>query len=247
MNSALPATEETGVLLLRVRNPRAEAVEFAFEPWGFACRMPAGATFVLAMRGAGAGPIVEAGERRITIHAAPGAVARIFHDGVEIADLCLPLALLPPALRAADREAGPWVEIRHRASGRVIWRVPGESLRGADLRRAPLQGADLRGVDLREANLQIATLIDADLRGADLRGARLGGAYLLRAHYDAETRWPRFFQPGWSGANKQPLGNEVLPAAAPEGRGEEALPADPEEGSECPAAAPSRSSPSRQG
>jgi hypothetical protein len=65
----------------------------------------------------------------------------------------------------ATDETAARVEIRHKRSGKVLWRMVGIDFQDADLFHANLQGADLRGADLRGADLR-----GADLRGGDLRG-----------------------------------------------------------------------------
>ena len=83
------------------------------------------------------------------------------------------------------------MEIRHRVTGKVLFKAKASTVReavlaavkvgaylsGADLRGAYLSGADLRGADLRGAYLS-----GADLRGAYLSGAYLSGAYLRGAY-----------------------------------------------------------------
>jgi hypothetical protein len=120
-------------------------------------------------------------------------------------------------------------------------------LRGADLtcanlRLAYLQGANLAGANLQGANLHMADLCEADLRDADLlcanlagaqlvnlvprlSAARLEGANLTSAFYDRITRWPPGFDPKERGCIliRPP---EIVPAAAPDGRGDEGQPSD---------------------
>lgn len=84
------------------------------------------------------------------------------------------------------------------------------ALRGRDLRQedladaflsdADLSDADLRGVDFAGADLDGAILTNADLRGANLESANLTNVRLLRARYDAHTRWPQGFDPVKAGA-----------------------------------------------
>jgi hypothetical protein len=96
----------------------------------------------------------------------------------------------------------------------------GAILRGADLRHANLgwagdgllrasrsrfeganlAGANLIGADLRHANLFLTNLSGADLRGANLLGTHPSGAQLRGARYDAQTRWPKGFDPQRHGA-----------------------------------------------
>lgn len=92
------------------------------------------------------------------------------------------------------------MEIRHKASGKVLLELKASTLREAWLADARLVGADLSFADLRGANLARADLTGADLIGADLsfadlRGtvlelANLTGARLRGARYDATTRRP---------------------------------------------------------
>lgn len=65
------------------------------------------------------------------------------------------------------------MEIQHKDTGGVLWRVGADSLEGASLARADLRGAGLAGANLRGVDLR-----GADLRGADLHGAILTGANL---------------------------------------------------------------------
>jgi hypothetical protein len=152
-------------------------------------------------------------------------------------------------------EPGLMIRISHRHTGRLLLRVEADSLEGADLRRASLAQARLRGANLRGANLQDADLRGADLRGADLRGADLRGANLngalmrsvdplyplyqgesegpatwpnlLGALYDHRTLWPEdCLDPQVLGCVFQRRPADVVPAPAPEGRGDEASPAE---------------------
>ena len=61
--------------------------------------------------------------------------------------------------------------------------------------RAELSFVDLNGSDLTEADLSDARLDNADLTGAILYSARLRGAT-----YNAQTRWPKGFDPVAAGA-----------------------------------------------
>jgi hypothetical protein len=84
-------------------------------------------------------------------------------------------------------------------------RLGGADLRGTDLSNATLSSASMRRATLRGAILSDAYVADADLRGADLSytnlsGANLTGADLVGAKvdpvcYDADTVWPRDFDP----------------------------------------------------
>lgn len=63
-------------------------------------------------------------------------------------------------------------------TGRVLCRVPGQALSGADLHGVDLTRARLAGRDLRQCNLSQAVLREADLAGCELAGADLAGANL---------------------------------------------------------------------
>jgi len=81
------------------------------------------------------------------------------------------------------------MEIRNRYTGRVLLKIPGETLedanlQDANLQDANLQNANLEGATLRNADLQGADLWGADLWGADLWGADLEGAYLQNANLE---------------------------------------------------------------
>ena len=73
------------------------------------------------------------------------------------------------------------IEIKHKTTGKVLFNVHADTLKGADLADADLTGADLRWADLRLANLSGANLIGAGLWGADLKGTNLTGANLIGA------------------------------------------------------------------
>ena len=70
------------------------------------------------------------------------------------------------------------IDINHRASGRPLLSVDGETLERANLAGQYLIHADLRGADLKSALLLFANLSGADLRSADLTDANLRGANL---------------------------------------------------------------------
>jgi len=84
------------------------------------------------------------------------------------------------------------------------------NLRGADLSSTKLQGASLERVILKGAVLKHAFLRGANLEGATLCGADLRSdlgeseapecAIFTNLLYDAHTRWPVGFDPGWHGA-----------------------------------------------
>ena len=57
------------------------------------------------------------------------------------------------------------IEIKHKTTGKVLFNVHADTLKGADL----------SGANLRWANLSGANLTGADLRWADLRWANLSG------------------------------------------------------------------------
>ncbi len=69
------------------------------------------------------------------------------------------------------------------------------NLSGANLFGAYLSGADLRKADLSEADLRKTFLGKTDLRGANLRTANLDSVLLDGAWYDADTIWPKGFDP----------------------------------------------------
>ncbi len=58
------------------------------------------------------------------------------------------------------------IDIRHKVTGEVLFRVDAPKLTGANLSRVRLSCADLRGAKLREAALQHTQLEYADLREA---------------------------------------------------------------------------------
>ena len=97
------------------------------------------------------------------------------------------------------------------------------SLGGNDMTR---EQSDLRRANLRGANLWFASLCGADLRGADLRGARFWGVTMAEALYDQETKGLTPLLAFLESCKKVPAPGEVLPAAAPEGRGDEGSPAE---------------------
>jgi uncharacterized protein YjbI with pentapeptide repeats len=77
------------------------------------------------------------------------------------------------------------IELRHKQTRRVLYRIPADSLDGVDLHRANLDELDLRAMRLRGANLQRSNLLRADLSdaiatGADLQKAVLDEATLQR-------------------------------------------------------------------
>ena len=76
----------------------------------------------------------------------------------------------------------------------------GANLSGANLFGAYLFGADLRKADLSEADLRKTFLGKTDLRGADLRTANLDSVLLDGAWCDADTMWPKGFDPEANGA-----------------------------------------------
>lgn len=119
------------------------------------------------------------------------------------------------------------MEIRERMTGRVLWRVDGETLAGADLSNANLCRADLSRADLTGANLWRANLLNADLSGANLSGAVLLGAILwgtdlAGVYWDALTRWPYDYLPAGRGPAPQQIGHKGgelrVPMPCPESR-----------------------------
>lgn len=131
--------------------------------------------------------------------------------------------------RRIQSDEGNEVLLRAGEAGRIIARIPGDtlvgrsvagsrlsgvSLWGADLRSTDLTDADLRhawltaanaagasfrGADLRAADLGGADFQEADFRGADLREAQMWGANLKGALYDRQTCWPNGFNPNARG------------------------------------------------
>ena len=95
----------------------------------------------------------------------------------------------------------------------------GSSLYWAMLEQSDLSGCNFAGTDLRGANLKGARLVGANLRGANLGRDNLGGATRLQgadlsdavlddcnlagAEYDAQTRFPRRFDPEAAGMKKE--------------------------------------------
>ena len=77
------------------------------------------------------------------------------------------------------------IKIKHRFSGKVLFKYDGDSLKAAIVfavsSGADLSGADLSMANLSGANLSGANLSMANLSGADLSGANLFGANLSRA------------------------------------------------------------------
>jgi hypothetical protein len=85
--------------------------------------------------------------------------------------------------------------------------LQGANLRGAHLYQANLTSsrlmrADLSGADLRRANLWLANLSGADLRRANASTACFNYARLAGSRYNAQTRWPKGFNPQRYGAVK---------------------------------------------
>ena len=70
-----------------------------------------------------------------------------------------------------------------------------ESLKGANL-----SGANLSVTRMSDANLRGANLFGANLSGAGLREANLRYADLRGAKYNADTKWPKGFDPEAAGA-----------------------------------------------
>ncbi len=78
--------------------------------------------------------------------------------------------------------------------------LTGVDLQSANLSSANLREADLSEADLRKANLNGASLFSADLTKANLDRADLSWADLRGARYDADTKWPKGFDPEARGA-----------------------------------------------
>lgn len=68
----------------------------------------------------------------------------------------------------------------------------GGVFRGADLKLADLTGADLRGANFAQDNVNGST----QLQGAILTDALTENATFTSAEYDADTRFPKGFDPG---------------------------------------------------
>lgn len=121
--------------------------------------------------------------------------------------------------RRIHSDEGNEVLLRAGEAGRIIARIPGDTLvgrsvAGSRLSGVSLWGADLRStdltdVDLRHAWLTAANAVGASFRGADLRAADLSGADFREADfrgaewngalYDRHTRWPNGFKPNARG------------------------------------------------
>jgi Pentapeptide repeats (8 copies) len=92
------------------------------------------------------------------------------------------------------------IEIKHKETGAVLYRIDaptlqeaalsGANLRGAQLSAAVLVGADLSYADLSEAVLTGANLVEADLCGTNFHGADLAGVDLAGVRCDGSTNWP---------------------------------------------------------
>ena len=74
------------------------------------------------------------------------------------------------------------------------------NLSAANLSSTDLSDANLSEADLRNANLRNANLREADLTKANLDSANLSWADLRGARYDADTTWPKGFDPVAAGA-----------------------------------------------
>lgn len=68
------------------------------------------------------------------------------------------------------------IEIKHKTTGKVLFEVNADTLKGANLTDADLRGAHLVGANLTDAKLKGANLTDANLRWANLSGADLAEA-----------------------------------------------------------------------
>jgi uncharacterized protein YjbI with pentapeptide repeats len=65
---------------------------------------------------------------------------------------------------------------------------------------ADLTNTNMQNTVFRHSQLGNANLCGADLRGADLEGVDLQSIQLETARYDAETKWPKAFNPTAAGA-----------------------------------------------
>jgi uncharacterized protein YjbI with pentapeptide repeats len=99
------------------------------------------------------------------------------------------------------------IKIKHKTTGKVLWTVDADTLKGADLiflnfkgagmsgldlSGADLFGANMRGANMRGANMSLCdlsecdlrecNLSEADLRGANMRGANMSGANMRGAN-----------------------------------------------------------------
>ena len=74
------------------------------------------------------------------------------------------------------------------------------NLNDATLVRADLRGALMTLVTLKRADLRLADLSRANFGSVDLTDANLDGAILRGLRYNAETRWPKGFDPRTRGA-----------------------------------------------
>jgi len=73
------------------------------------------------------------------------------------------------------------IQIKHKATGKILLEVKSNNLVGVNLSYAFLDGVNLRWGDLTNGNLRYADLEGADLREANLEGANLEGADLTGA------------------------------------------------------------------
>ncbi len=71
----------------------------------------------------------------------------------------------------------------------------GSNLTQANFRLTDLQGANFSRTNLTQANLSMADLRECDFSGANLTGANLSGADRRQAIYDAQTQFPKGFNP----------------------------------------------------
>ena len=78
--------------------------------------------------------------------------------------------------------------------------VSGANFTNANLSKANLTGLNLRELKLMKADLSNANLSDTNLLMANLEGANLEGAKLQQALYNAQTVFPRGFDPVKAGA-----------------------------------------------
>jgi hypothetical protein len=81
----MEAMDETVRQTVFVRNPSSEPTKFVLEPWGEVYEMPGDAEFEVVAEGPPGGSLeVHFGASEITVYSWVGAVAWLYHDGVEL-------------------------------------------------------------------------------------------------------------------------------------------------------------------
>lgn len=119
--------------------------------------------------------------------------------------LPMPASLLELRSQGSAGYATGRVPVRPDRPGRTAFDfhdrvLSGQKFNDLDLRGADFSGANLRDVVFRGANLERAKFQGAYLGGADFTDCKLRSAELKGAWYNAETRWPRNFDPDVVGA-----------------------------------------------